>query len=176
MSRVSVTPAEEQAVCSHLIKRGSRYSIRRKIPVDLQSHYGRTQIVKALGTSDRREAEQLCRIEGVKGDVEFASVRAALAASAPTQPTPAPPAPLVRPFGSTRMRLHRERSAHRRDAAAAQGYEALAAFNERMRRGLDDQEVILCGDSGKSGPDPVEPSRGHGDASRAVLVFIVVVS
>ena len=88
MSRVGVTPAESK-LCSHLIKRGSRYSIRRKIPVDLQSHYGRTEIVKALGTSDRREAEQLCRVAGVKLDEEFASVRAALAASAPTQPTPA---------------------------------------------------------------------------------------
>jgi hypothetical protein len=53
-------------VCTHLIKRSSRYSIRRKVPVDLQSHYGRTEIVKALGTSDRREAEQLCRVAGAK--------------------------------------------------------------------------------------------------------------
>lgn len=48
MSQVSVTPAEEQAVCTHLIKRSNRYSIRRKIPVDLQSHYGRVEVLKAL--------------------------------------------------------------------------------------------------------------------------------
>jgi hypothetical protein len=76
-------------VCSHLIKRSNRYSIRRKNPVDLQSHYGRVEVVKALGTSDRREAEQLCRIAGAKLDEEFANVRAALAASATTQDTPA---------------------------------------------------------------------------------------
>lgn len=65
MSQVGVTPAKEQEpVCTHLTKRGSRYSIRRKVPVDLQGHYGRSEIVKALGTSDRREAEQLCRVAG----------------------------------------------------------------------------------------------------------------
>lgn len=65
-------------MCTHLTKRGSRYSIRRKIPLDLQGHYGRTEIMKALDTSDRREAEQLCRVAGAKLDAEFASARASL--------------------------------------------------------------------------------------------------
>jgi hypothetical protein len=82
MSQVGVTPAmAQEPVCTPLTKRGSRYSIRRKIPIELQSHYGRSEIVKALGTSDKREAEQLFRIAGAKLDQEFASVRAALAAS-----------------------------------------------------------------------------------------------
>lgn len=86
---MDATPAKEQEpVCTHLTKRRTRYSIRRKIPVDLQSHYGRTEIIKALGTSDRREAEQLCRAEGARLDEEFANVRAALAA--PSAPTVAP--------------------------------------------------------------------------------------
>jgi integrase len=171
MSQVGVTPAKEQEpVCTHLIKRSSRYSIRRKVPVDLQSHYGRTEIVKALGTSDRREAEQLCRVAGAKLDEEFASVRAALAASAPTQDTPA-----TAPTPDTPIRINADEVAsrtlgllrQRRDAAAAQGYEALAEFNERMRRGLDDQEAILRGDL-----EPLHPlskHEGHRNALRAFL-------
>ncbi|WP_409456128.1 DUF6538 domain-containing protein [Massilia sp.] len=48
-----------------------------RFPFDLQGHYGRTEVVKALGTSDRCEAEQLCRVAGAKLDEEFAKVRRA---------------------------------------------------------------------------------------------------
>jgi integrase len=61
---------------SNLVKRGNRYSIRRKIPSDLQAHYGKTETVKALGTSDPTEAANLCRAESVRQDQEFAAVRA----------------------------------------------------------------------------------------------------
>jgi len=63
---------------SNLVKRGNRYSIRRKIPSDLQAHYGKTEMVKALGTSDPSEAANLCRAESVRQDQEFAAVRASL--------------------------------------------------------------------------------------------------
>jgi integrase len=173
MYQVGVTPAKEQEpVCTHLAKRGSRYSIRRKVPVDLLGHYGRTEIMKALGTSDRREAEQRCRVEGAKLDAEFASVRAALAASGPVQgapatvPTPATDTPVrISPdeVASRTLGLLRQR----RDAAAAQGYEALAEFNERMRRGIDDQEAILCGDLEPF--HPLSKHEGHRNALRAFL-------
>jgi integrase len=140
---------EQGPVCTHLTKRGSRYSIRRKIPNDLQSHYGRTEIVKALGTGDRREAEQLCRVAGAKLDEEFANVRAALAAPAPTQDTPASaPAPVAPirhnadEIAARMLGLLRQR----RDAAAAQGYEALTMFLERQQLNLDDNEAILRGE------------------------------
>ncbi|MGZ5199981.1 MAG: DUF6538 domain-containing protein [Telluria sp.] len=157
-------------MCTHLTKRGNRYSIRRKIPVDLQDHYGRTEVVKALGTSDRREAEQLCRVAGAKLDEEFANVRTALAASAPTQDTPA-----TAPAPDTPIRINADEVAsrtlgllrQRRDAAAAQGYEALAAFHERMRQGLDDQEAILCGDLEPF--HPLSKHEGHRNALRAFL-------
>lgn len=156
-------------MCSHLIKRGSRYSIRRKIPVDLQSHYGRTEIVKALGTSDRREAEQLCRIEGVRFDVEFASVRAALAASAPVQNMSAtdPATDTVRvnadDVASRTLALLRRR----RDAAAAQGYEALTAFLERQQFNLEDNEAILRGEL--DALHPLSKHEGYRNALRAFL-------
>jgi hypothetical protein len=136
-------------VCTHLSKRGSRYSIRRKIPVDLQGHYGRAEVVKALGTSDRREAEQLCRVAGAKLDEEFASVRAALAASAtspnvqaPVPASDAPPQINADVVASHTLGLLRQR----RDGAAAQGYEALATFLEQQRVNLEDNEAVLRGE------------------------------
>lgn len=71
---------------NYLFKRGSRYYLRRKIPVDLQQHYqDRKEIVRALGTSDRREAERLVREQSVLLDREFDAIRA--------RPNPPPPVP-----------------------------------------------------------------------------------
>lgn len=65
---------------NHLLKRGSRYYLRRKIPLDLQGHYdGRKEVVKALGTSDAAHARVLVREESVRLDREFDGMRKALA-------------------------------------------------------------------------------------------------
>ncbi|MFM0178828.1 site-specific integrase [Paraburkholderia aspalathi] len=73
-----------ESMTNHLLKRGSRYYIRRKIPIDLQAHYeGRKEIVKALGTSDPTDARKLVREESVRLDREFDSIRAATATPAP---------------------------------------------------------------------------------------------
>lgn len=45
----------------NLLRRGSRYSARLFVPVDLREHVGRTEIVKSLGTGDRRHARLLLR-------------------------------------------------------------------------------------------------------------------
>jgi len=62
-------------VCTHLQRRGGRYFLRRAIPQDLREHYGKREITKALGTSDRRTATVLCRRLGLELDDEFRSVR-----------------------------------------------------------------------------------------------------
>ncbi|WP_307731369.1 DUF6538 domain-containing protein [Massilia agilis] len=137
----------------------------------MQSHYGRVEVVNALGTSDRREAEQLCRIAGAKLDEEFASVRAALAASAAAQDTPATvPAPATASIrvnadevASRTLGLLRQR----RDSAAAQGYEALSAFLERQQFNLEDAEAMLRGEL-----EPLHPlskHEGHRNALRSFL-------
>jgi integrase len=136
----------------------------------LQSHYGRTEIVKALGTSDRREAEQLCRVAGVKLDEEFASVRAALAASAPTQDTPAPA-----PATDAPIRINADEVAsrtlgllrQRRDTAAARGYEELTAFLERQQFNLEDNEAVLRGELKPS--HPLSKHEGWRNALRAFV-------
>ncbi|WP_411753750.1 DUF6538 domain-containing protein [Serratia sp. (in: enterobacteria)] len=43
-------------MCIHLAKCGSRYSFRRRIPLALIPYVQRTEIVQALGTSNRSEA------------------------------------------------------------------------------------------------------------------------
>lgn len=68
-------------MCTGLVRRGGRYSIRRRVPSDLVGIVGKVEVTRALGTSDRREAERLCRIETVKLDVEWTLLRAQHAAT-----------------------------------------------------------------------------------------------
>lgn len=136
-------------MCTHLTKRDNRYYIRRKIPVDLQAHYGRKEIVKSLGTSDRAKAIALCRKEDVALDNEFAAARAQLGAPAPSTDTgtAAAPAPVVEEVNADEV-AGRTLAAlrQRRDAAALNGPEALAGFMENQRRQLTYNEDILAGD------------------------------
>lgn len=75
----------KEIMCTHLAKRGNRYYFRRKIPLELLPTYGgRKEIMRSLGTSDRKEAEKLARIEGVKLDTEFDRHRSTLMSD--TQP------------------------------------------------------------------------------------------
>ncbi|WP_024913546.1 DUF6538 domain-containing protein [Chania multitudinisentens] len=62
-------------MCTHLTKRGSHYYFRRRIPLALIPHFQRAEIVKALGTSNRSEAERLAWLEGCRWDNEFACLQ-----------------------------------------------------------------------------------------------------
>lgn len=62
-------------MCTHLAKRGSRYYFRRRIPLSLVPYFQRSEILKALGTSNRSEAERLARLEGCRWDNEFARLQ-----------------------------------------------------------------------------------------------------
>nr|WP_143093814.1 site-specific integrase [Caulobacter sp. UNC279MFTsu5.1] len=50
------------------------------IPLDLQGHYGRREITKALGTADPARARTLLVVEWARQDREFAETRAAIEA------------------------------------------------------------------------------------------------
>jgi hypothetical protein len=66
-------------VNNYVFPRGMKYSYRRRIPADLLEHFKpKTEITKALGTSDRREADRLGRALAVKHDEEFTAIRAVL--------------------------------------------------------------------------------------------------
>jgi integrase len=62
-------------------KGSSRYYFRTRIPPDLQGHYGKSEICRSMGTSDRVQALQKVRLEKVKLDQEFAQIRAVLSIS-----------------------------------------------------------------------------------------------
>lgn len=64
-------------MCTHLKKRDSRYYFRRRVPLDLVPVLGKTEISKALGTSDRAAACVLCRLESIRLDAEWSALRAA---------------------------------------------------------------------------------------------------
>lgn len=62
-------------MCTHLQRRNGRYLFRRRVPLDLVPILGKTEITKALGTSNRAEAIRLCRAESLRTDQLFASAR-----------------------------------------------------------------------------------------------------
>ena len=75
-----VKPADGRALLlmlqhTHLIKRGSRYYIRRRVPSDLVSILGKSEVTKALGTSNLEDAKRLCRLEGSRLDAEWSALR-----------------------------------------------------------------------------------------------------
>jgi len=83
-------------VCTHLQRRGGRYFFRRRVPLDLREHFGRCEITRALGTSDRRTAVVLCRRVGLELDEAFRRARAQtplLFAGLPPPPAPPPQTP-----------------------------------------------------------------------------------
>lgn len=61
----------KELMCTHLAKRGSTYYFRRKTPVELVHKFGK-EIMKSLGTKDRKEAEILVRKMGSFYDELFA--------------------------------------------------------------------------------------------------------
>ncbi|MBI0275454.1 site-specific integrase [Hafnia alvei] len=60
---------------THLLRRGNRYYLRRRIPKDLVLVYNKSEIVKSLGTSTRSVAVVLLRKANVLVDEEFESKR-----------------------------------------------------------------------------------------------------
>ncbi|MHB1079520.1 MAG: DUF6538 domain-containing protein [Prosthecobacter sp.] len=71
------TPDELQKVPGHtrLHRRGSRYYIRAKVPIDLQTVMKRKELKKALKTSDYREAVRLVKLESARFDALFDDAR-----------------------------------------------------------------------------------------------------
>lgn len=110
-------------MCTHLFKRGSRYYIRRRIPTDLIEHYGRKEIVRALGTSDRREAVRLCRLEGVHIDQQFAEARSRIEAAGASTPEVASITPVSPPSITPAEATARTRAAEDAERDRAEEHE-----------------------------------------------------
>lgn len=78
-------------MCTHLQRRGNRYYLRRVIPVDLLSAYGRREFTRALGTSDYAQAKVQCRRLGAQLDEEFEAIRAGKPIERPQPPATSSP-------------------------------------------------------------------------------------
>jgi integrase len=79
---VGATQLKENAVQTHVTRRGNMFIFRRRIPADLVAHYGRKEIQQALGTAIRQEADKLGRALSVQFDKQFDATRAKLQADA----------------------------------------------------------------------------------------------
>lgn len=64
-----------------LVRRGSRYYFRVRVPSELLGHYGKAEICRSLHTSDKTKALQLARLERLQLDQEFQHARALLPSS-----------------------------------------------------------------------------------------------
>ena len=60
---------------TNLVKRQSRFYFRSRVPTDLKSHYGKTEILMSLKTSDKRVADYELAKFKVKLYAEFAQIR-----------------------------------------------------------------------------------------------------
>ncbi|MDK9725985.1 MAG: phage integrase N-terminal SAM-like domain-containing protein [Sterolibacteriaceae bacterium MAG5] len=61
---------------TYLLRRGSQYYFRIRIPPDLRPRYdGRWEIKQSLRTTDKREAIQLCRVKAIELTAEFERFR-----------------------------------------------------------------------------------------------------
>lgn len=63
------------AAPAHILRRGSTYYFRRKIPTHLREQIGKEEIRKSLGTSDLNEAKARAAVEAKKLEQEFARLR-----------------------------------------------------------------------------------------------------
>jgi integrase len=66
---------KDMAKYPRLHRRGNRYYIRAKVPMDLQAHLGKQEIKYSLDTSDYREAVRRLGVESLKVDQELAEAR-----------------------------------------------------------------------------------------------------
>lgn len=125
-----------------LVRRGGRYSMRRVIPLDLQNHYGRREVTKALGTADPAKAKKLLVIEWAKQDREFEAARATLdAAKFPKATTPAPDIQQISPTAVGLVKIDSLRE--ERDKAASDG--TLPAFMAQQREAFTLIQAMLDG-------------------------------
>lgn len=86
-----------------MVRRGGRYSLRRRVPLDLVAHYGRKEITSALGTADPKEARVLLTKAWASLDDEFARARqSGVATTSPSRPVlPAAPKSKTAPYVPT---------------------------------------------------------------------------
>ena len=139
MSRTSATQRAGDMMPTGLVRRGGRYSLRRRIPQDLIGHYGKREVTSALGTSDPKEARKLLPVRWLELDREFDAVRANLAVKFNERPLP------VSELSPTLISIvNLDRLREERDRAAAAG--KLKGFVSQARDTLRLIQAMLDGE------------------------------
>ena len=139
---MSVTHEENADMPTGLIRRGGRYSIRRRIPLDLVDQYGgRAEIVRALGTSDFQVAKRKLPIWWADLDREFDAFRAKTGSNGAPQPVPEPTPVSLSPTLISIAQMDDLRG--QRDRAEAEG--SLVEFMQRQRDTLQLTQAMLDG-------------------------------
>ena len=119
-----------------LIRRGARYSVRRRVPLDPVKHYGRKEITRALDTADPKEARKLLPLAWAALDIEFERARTSLAsAQALAQTADVDPATVAAKMLATRRTMW--------EKAAADG--TLEDLTQHMRDQLLNHQAVLDG-------------------------------
>lgn len=135
MSRVTATQrTSEEAMLTGLKQRGTRWSLRRRVPADLVEAWGQREVTRALDTSEYKEARKLLPKAWAALDEEFAAFRAALREQ-PKQDVPDDAAEkAMRTLSTLRAK---------RDKAAAEG--KLAEFKEHLEHQLGMHQSVPSG-------------------------------
>lgn len=160
MSRVTATQrTSEKDMLTGLNQRGTRWYLRRRVPVDLVEAWGSKEVNRALGTSDYKVARALLPKAWADVDDEFTAKRAPLVAARSANSDDRPADPNV-----VAARLLVKLRA-RREVAAATGH--LAAFNQQLEDSLSYEDAVLSGQE----VDGVSLARHEGvrNALRAML-------
>ena len=76
MIRTTVTQGAILASVNHLFRRGAIFYARLRVPLDLVTAMGKSELVKSLGTADHQEAKRLLRSILNLWNAEFDDVRA----------------------------------------------------------------------------------------------------
>jgi hypothetical protein len=157
VDKVGGTPGQ---MTNHLKRRGARYYFRRKIPASLHAHYGKKEIVLALGTSDYQEAKRLAAVHTVRTDSEWAKLSAPSSADAGL-------ADAYRLAGEWEQEYRANREHHE---AMIKGERAARASVVRPRRSACRTPSTICGELWRSCLTATRTARDFGCRCSAYIL------
>ena len=140
-----------------LIRRGARYSIRRRIPLDVLHHYPppKKEITRALGTADPKTARKLLPLKWAALDREFDALRVSTASN----PRPAIVAPPPRAKAAPKVKdrwetMTREEFDYRQEAEAFFREQDAQEEGEREEREELERKILRFVDGPAEGLTP----------------------
>lgn len=127
-----------------LIRRGARYSIRRRVPLDLVQHYGgKAEVTQALGTADPKIARKLLPLKWAALEREFDALRVSIASNPALATLPLPPKAKAAPKVKDRWEtMSREEFDYQQEADAFFLEQVLTEEGERDEREELERKIL----------------------------------